>query len=153
MLRIRLMTAGAAAALMMAPAAFAQDQPASNPPNVGEVPETEVNASAPRPNPGEDSAPPAPTQPWAPETPSENAVLYNQADDEGWSEPDGAPPAGEAATDVATETEAAPDPDPLPPADPLEPPADSTVPPPPIDPAPDAGLEDDDPLDPEPPGA
>lgn len=162
MLRIRLMTAGAAAALLMAPAAFAQDQSSSNPPNVGDVPETEVNASSPRPNPGEDSAPPAPAQPWAPETPGENAVSYNQADDEGWSEPDGAPPAGEAAMDAATETEAAPmtpEPDPIPPADPMnppadpmEPPADSAIPPPPIDPAPDAGMEDDDPVDPEPPG-
>ena len=136
MLRLRLMTAGAAAALLMAPVALAQSQ-TSNPPNVGEVPETEVNASSPRPNPGETTAPPAPTQPWTPETPSENAVPYSQADDEGWSEPDSAPPA-----------------DPLnPPADPMEPPADSAIPPPPIDPAPDAGLEDDDPLDPEPPGA
>lgn len=156
MLRMRLMTAGAAAALLMAPAAFAQSQPAS-PPNVGEVPETEVNASAPRPNPGEDAAQRAPTEPWAPETPGENAVSYNEADDEGWSEPEAAP-AGEAAMEAAEEAEepAAPAPPDalMSPADtPMEPPADTTIPPPPIDPAPDAGADDADPPRPDQPEA
>lgn len=160
MLRMRLMTASAAAALLMAPTAFAQDQ-TSTPPNVGEVPETQVNASSPRPNPGESDAPPAPSEPWTPETPGPEAVAYDQAEDEGWSEPDSAPPAGEAAMEASDEVEEAPmspQPDPTPPADPMnpavdpmEPPADTTIPPPPIDPAPDAA--EDDLMDPEPPGA
>ena len=69
MFRMRLMTAGAAAALLMAPAAMAQDQTAT-PPNVGEVPETNVTASQPRPNPGEDSAPPATEEARGPKRPA-----------------------------------------------------------------------------------
>ena len=96
MLRKRLMTASAAAALFMAPAALAQTQP-TNPPNVGEVPETNVVASSPRPNPGEDTAPPAPGESWGPATPSEDAVAYEQAEEDGWSEQyNAAPPPEES---------------------------------------------------------
>ncbi|MFN4297970.1 MAG: hypothetical protein ACK4FB_14165 [Brevundimonas sp.] len=170
MFRMRLMTAGAAAALLMAPAAMAQDQTAT-PPNVGEVPETEVTASQPVPNPGEDSAAPATGDSWEPETPGEDAVAYEQADEEGWSEPEAPADAVEPEEALPAEPEpvadpapmaepepmAQPTPDPMTPDDAMtppdgmEPPADTTIPPPPIDPAPDAA--EDDLMDPTPPGA
>ena len=164
MIRMRLMTAGAAAAQTLAPAAMAQDQ-AATPPNVGEVPDTNVIASQARPNPGEDSAPPPTDESWGPETPGENAVAYEQADEEGWSEPeapaDAVEPEEEALPvepEPAAEPEpvAQPTPDPMmpndamTPPDGMEPPADTTLPPPPIDPAPDAA--EDDLMDPTPPG-
>ena len=150
------------------PPPAATPPPDGSPPNVGEVPETDVVASSPRPNPGEDAAPPAPEESWGPETPGEDAVSYNQADEEGWSEPEeGAAPPEAMEAEPAEPEPMTPRPDPAmptepvdPPEDmappvpePMEPPADSAVPPPPIDPAPDAGEEDDDPMDPEPPGA
>ncbi|MFN3814858.1 hypothetical protein [Brevundimonas sp.] len=173
MFRMRLMTAGAAAALLMAPAAMAQDQTAT-PPNVGEVPETEVTASPPQPNPGEESAAPATDDAWEPETPGEDAVAYEQAGEEGWSEPDAPADTVEPAPVAEPEEEALPvepapmaepepepmaqpTPDPMTPDDAMTPPdgmelpADTTIPPPPIDPAPDAA--EDDLLDPTPPGA
>ncbi len=150
MFRMRLMTASAAAALLMAPAAMAQDQ--TTPPT------------------GEDT-----------EAPAESAVPYDDAQDENWSEPNAAPPAGEDAMEAESDEADpmtprpdpampaepmnpptdmdAPTPDPMNPApadpmdtptDPMETPADTTLPTPPIDPAPDAA--EDDLMDPEPPG-
>ncbi|MEH6664134.1 MAG: hypothetical protein V7678_04735 [Brevundimonas sp.] len=181
----RLMTAGAAAALVLAPAALAQEPP-SDPVTPGNTPPDAMQTNPMEPPPA--SPPPGETRPAQASASTqegqpaivEGAVPYDQVEAEGWSTPpdsgtDADPMAPMDAAPTEPPSPMTPRPDPAMPVEPMDAPTEMEVPtpdpmnpanqdrpdpgmdaplaPPPIDPAPDAGMDDEDPLDPTPPGA